>query len=142
MGATIAALTVRNLIDIHRVEQGELAPDKVREIQVYALVDTGASHVGLNREHIEQLGLRAFKESEVMTGGGVIVQRLFDGAQMELKDRLTSGVVMEIPEGLPPIIGFILLEELDLVVDPVNQRVIGNPEHDGVERAWLLANIA
>ena len=39
--------------------------------------------------------------------------------------------VAEVPEECPVLIGQIPLEMLDFVVDPVGQRLIGNPEHGG-----------
>jgi hypothetical protein len=38
---------------------------------------------------------------------------------------------MEVPDGVPVLIGQIPLEFLDFVVDPVRQRLIGNPAHGG-----------
>ena len=37
----------------------------------------------------------------------------------------------EIPDACPVLIGQIPLELLDFVVDPVGQRLLGNPEHGG-----------
>ena len=39
--------------------------------------------------------------------------------------------VTELPDDCPVLIGQIPLELLDFVVDPVNQRLIGNPAHGG-----------
>jgi hypothetical protein len=39
--------------------------------------------------------------------------------------------VYEIADYLPVLIGQIPLEALDWVVDTVNQRLIGNPDHGG-----------
>ena len=39
--------------------------------------------------------------------------------------------VMEVPDGVPVLVGQVPLELLDFVVDPINQRLIGNPDHGG-----------
>jgi len=39
--------------------------------------------------------------------------------------------VGELAAGCPVLIGQIPLEALDWVVDPVGQRLIGNPDHNG-----------
>ena len=36
-----------------------------------------------------------------------------------------------LPDECPVLIGYIPLEQLDLVVDPTNQRLIGDPFHKG-----------
>jgi hypothetical protein len=41
--------------------------------------------------------------------------------------------VVALPEGSPVLIGQVPLELLDFVVDPENQRLIGNPAHGGVQ---------
>ncbi len=37
----------------------------------------------------------------------------------------------EVPDECPVLIGQIPLEALDFLVDPIGQRLIGNPEHGG-----------
>ena len=39
--------------------------------------------------------------------------------------------VCEVPDECPVLIGQTPLELLDFVVDPVGQRLIGNPDHGG-----------
>jgi hypothetical protein len=39
--------------------------------------------------------------------------------------------VTELPDDCPVLIGQIPLEALDFVVDPLAQRLIGNPAHGG-----------
>jgi hypothetical protein len=39
--------------------------------------------------------------------------------------------VTELPDELPNVVGQIPLEGMDWVVDPVGQRLIGNPAHGG-----------
>jgi len=42
---------------------------------------------------------------------------------------------MEIPDNVPPLLGYILLEALDLVVHTKTHKVIPNPESGG---KWVL----
>jgi hypothetical protein len=39
--------------------------------------------------------------------------------------------VMELPDECPVLIGQFPLEGLDFVVDPVGQKLLGNPDHGG-----------
>ena len=43
--------------------------------------------------------------------------------------------VSELAEDCPVLIGYIPLEMLDFVVDPKDQRLIGNPDHNG---EWMI----
>ena len=46
-------------------------------------------------------------------------------------NRISPMDVTELPDECPVLIGQLPLEALDFVVDPVNQRLIGNPAHGG-----------
>jgi hypothetical protein len=45
---------------------------------------------------------------------------------------------MEVPDGVPALVGQIPLEAMDFVVDPARQTVIGNPAHGGEAISDLL----
>jgi hypothetical protein len=44
----------------------------------------------------------------------------------------------EVAEGSPALIGLVPLQLLDFVVDPENRRLIGNPNHGGVDMWDML----
>jgi hypothetical protein len=43
--------------------------------------------------------------------------------------------VMENDAATPPLIGYLVLEAMDFVVDPKSQQVIPNPTHEG---KWII----
>ncbi len=131
MGRTVAKLRVTNSHDQAKAAEGLIPESAVRRIEVEAVVDTGATYVCLPRADIKKLGLTFRSEVPIRTANGPARRRLFEGARVELKNRTFPMAVMENREGTPPLVGFLLLEALDLVVDPKSQRVIGNPAHGG-----------
>lgn len=132
MGKVLVTAKVENLEDLFAVKQGRLAPDQVRTVTVTdALVDTGATGLMMPKRLIDQLGLRQFRSRDAKTAGGRITMGVYQAAQLTIQGRDCSLDVHEIPDDLPVLIGQIPLEALDWVVDPVNQRLIGNPEHGG-----------
>lgn len=138
MGLTVETLTIRNFSDLGRARAGNLPPEEIRQITVTALVDTGATFVGLYQAHIDALGLIPDDRTHpIRTANGVVHQVKYGGAQLELLGRKGSVDIFPVDESIPPILGVLLLEALDLVVDPVNQRVMFNPEH-GEEETHLL----
>ena len=46
--------------------------------------------------------------------------------------------VAELPDSCPVLIGQLPLEALDFIVDPVGQRLLGNPEHGGEQMIDLF----
>ena len=69
------------------------------------------------------------------TANGNVGRRIFAGAKITIKDRTVEMQVMESDEKTPPLIGYLVLEALDFVVNPKTQGVMGNPEHDG---EWIV----
>lgn len=132
MGKVVVPAVIENLEDLWKAEGGELDRDEVRRIEVIdALVDTGAMMLSMPKRLIAQLGLRPFRKRTVRTVGGIVEITLFSGARLTIQGREFNGDVAEIPDDCPVLIGQIPLEGLDFVVDPIHQRLIGNPEHGG-----------
>ncbi len=131
MGRVKERVKVQNLIDVYNAAQGELDEGDIRTIEVDAVVDTGATYLCLPPAVIEKVGLFASGTQSVQTANGAVERKIFKGADVTIKDRTTETPVMENDEATPPLIGYVLLELLDFVVDPKAQKLIPNPEHDG-----------
>lgn len=131
MGRVIEKIIVKNYGDVAKANEGIIDATKIRTIEVDAIVDTGATYVCLNRNDIETLGLPFHNIVNIKTANGKASRRTFKGAEIELNDRTFVMEVMENDDATPALIGYLLLEALDFVVDPKIQRVIPNPAHDG-----------
>lgn len=131
MGRTIEKLIVKNYGDVIKASEGIITDSQIRTIEVDAIVDTGATYVCLSRKDIETLGLPFHNIVDIKTTNGKASRRIFKGAEIELKGRSFVMEVMENDEDTPALIGYLLLETLDLVVDPKTQGVIPNPAHEG-----------
>jgi len=131
MGRVTAKLKIRNAYDVQKAAEGTLSPTQVRSLEIEAVVDTGATYVCISRSDIEKLGLPFLDNVELRTANGRATRRTFSGADIELNGRRFPMAVMENDEDTPPLIGYLILEALDLVVDPKSRQVIGNPAHDG-----------
>jgi len=135
MGRTTARLAVENIFDVQKVAEGAISPDQVRRVELDAIVDTGASLVCLPRSDIAKLGLLLNRTVPVRTANGGVTRRTFMGARIILNGRDFQMEIMENDDQTPPLIGVLILEVLDLVVDPKSEKLIANPAHDG---QWVL----
>ena len=135
MGRTTAKLKIQNAYDVQKAAEGLIRESEVRTVEIEALVDTGATHVCLPKAAIEELGLPFHEEVRVRTANGRADRRTFKGAEIELLGRSFLMEVMENHEDTPPLIGCLLLEALDLVVDPRAEQVTTNPAHEG---KWVV----
>ena len=131
MGRTIEKVTVQSFEDILDARKGRIEQAQIRTVEVEALVDTGAAHLCLPPSVIERLGLSHSQTRWVRTANGAVERRIFMGASITVQGRTEHMSVMENDESTPPLLGYIVLEALDLVVDPKAHQVIPNPAHDG-----------
>ncbi|MCI0471624.1 MAG: retroviral-like aspartic protease family protein, partial [Candidatus Aminicenantes bacterium] len=122
MGRTIETIKVQNAYDIYDAKQERIPESGIRTIEVEAIVDTGATYVCLSRKDIEKLGLPFHKNVEIKTANGKASRRTYEGAKIHLNDRSFIMEVMENDNDTPALIGYLLLEALDLVVDPKTQK--------------------
>jgi predicted aspartyl protease len=132
MGQVIEKVLIKNMFDIEKSETGIIKDKDIREVSIDAIVDTGASYLCLPPKAIKQLGLKYFNSSNVRTGNGSVELRFFMGAIVYLKDRFTQIPIMENKnDDIPALIGVLVLEAMDYVVNPISGQVEGNPQHGG-----------
>ena len=124
MGRFSVEMEIRNHQDVNLAQAGHLPVEKVRRIKLKGLVDTGATSLVLPESVVAALGLPAKGRSEVRYADhrSALRQRVCD-AEVELLGR--TGVFSAIvePERAEALIGAIVLEELDLVVDRLGQKL-------------------
>jgi predicted aspartyl protease len=138
MGKVLVTAKIENLEDLFAVNKGLLQPEQVRSLEVTdALVDTGATTLSLPKRLIEQLGLRLVRSRRVRTSGGPATLQVYSLVRLTIQGRDWNGDVVEVPDDCPVLVGQLPLEWLDFVVDPLGQRLIGNPAHGGEQMLEL-----
>jgi predicted aspartyl protease len=132
MGRVVVSARIENLADLNRRDAGDVPAEQARSIDVDdALVDTGATFLSLPSRHISTLGLRRRRTRTDKTAAGVIAFGVYEAVRLTVQGRDCIVEVCELPNECPPLIGQVPLEILDFVVDPVGQKLIGNPDHNG-----------
>ncbi len=138
MGKVLVTATVENLQDLYDYEQNRLPKDQLRRVQVDdALIDTGATTLSLPKRFIAQLGLKPTRTRQARTSAGTITLQIYGTVRVTIQGRDCPCDVVEVPDDCPVLIGQIPLEAMDWVVDPVAQRLIGNPAHGGEQMIEL-----
>jgi predicted aspartyl protease len=128
---TVAA-TMENIEDLVAVQLGVKTADEVRRLDVGdALVDTGATLLSLPTSLIQQLGLRCMSSKRVTSSAGASEASLYSAVRLTIQGRSCTMDVMEVPDGVPVLIGQLPLEHLDFVIDMRSRTLIGNPAHGG-----------
>jgi predicted aspartyl protease len=132
VGIVLVSALIENYRDVQAADEGRIAEAQVRNIQVDdARVDTGATYVSMPLRLINQLGLKRLKTVQARTTAGSATFGIFEPVRLTIQGRDCEVRVAEVADNCPVLIGFLPLEQLDFVVDLKNQRLIGNPDHDG-----------
>lgn len=102
--------------------------DPARAVEIEAAVDTGATMLVLPKNIIDQLGLEKIEEVKVKYADNHIgIKEIFGGIKLELKGRKGVFDALAENEGSQPLIGQLVLERLDLVIEPRAKVIIPNP---------------
>ena len=111
--------------------RGALAPEKVRRVHAKGIVDTGANHVVLPKTIADQLGLpihglASVRYADNRTSTRTIVKQL----SLEVAGREGTFWAIVEPDRDSVLIGVLVLEDLDLIVDAGRETLVPrDPEH-------------
>jgi clan AA aspartic protease len=126
MGNVYAEITLKNVRDEAYAQCGHIKEEEIRTATVRAMVDTGAMTLVISEELCQQLGLEIHNLREVaMANDQTEVAKVTEPVELNWKDRDYIGSAWVIPDLSEPLMGLLPLEYMDLMVDPVNQTLVG-----------------
>ncbi len=118
MGKINVEVALANNRDVQQFEAGSLAAEKVRRTKISGLVDTGASHLVLPESVANQLGVPDLGTAPVRYADQrKEIRRVVDQVEVELLGRRGTFKAVVEPARTDALIGAIVLEDLDLLVD-------------------------
>ncbi len=131
-GPVLTEATIENLMDLWDVERGLRRPNEARRITVSdAQVSPRVTLLTLPTWLIQQLGLERTGSRRVTSSAGLTEASTYEVVRLTIQGRSCTMDVIEAPDSVPILIGHLTLTHLDLVVDPHNHCLIGNPAHGG-----------
>ncbi len=80
---------------------------------------------------IKELGLSQTGTRRVLSSAGPAEAAIYEAVRLTIRGRSCTMDVLEVPDGVPVLIGQIPLEHLDFVIDMRSHTLIGNPAHNG-----------
>lgn len=139
VGRVETTAIIENLKDLWAVETGAIPPEKARSATVTnALVDTGATLLSIPTSLIQRLGLSRIGQRRIVSSVGYSEAAMYEAVRLTIQGRTCTMDVMEVPDGVPVLIGQLPLEHLDFVIDSRARTLIGNPAHGGEHIYELL----
>ena len=132
VGRVTTEAKIESIKDLWAIEQGLKPPAEARVVVIPdALVDTGATLLSLPSSLIQKLGLKQVLTKRITSSIGPGEAAMYEAVRLTIQGRFCTMDVMEVPDGIPALIGQLPLEHLDLVVDLRSRSLIGNPAHGG-----------
>lgn len=124
MGRFSVEVELANNYDLDRARAGIIPDTQVRRVKLRGVVDTSATRLVLPGSITDQLGLRAAGRTSVRYADGRVAQRaLVTDLSLTYGDRTSLFSAVVEPDRDSALIGAIVLEELDLVVDCAQQTL-------------------
>jgi len=135
MGSVYEDITLENASDVLAVQRGVIGESEVRSVVVNALVDTGAGTLVINEEINQSLGLKVkeVRESTLADGSKHMYKRM-EPVRIRWNDRDTFCVPTMIPGADTILLGSIPLQDMDLIVDPKEEKLKGRHGDHPVQR--------
>ena len=124
IGRVTVEFDLANYDDVRAAEKGELKKSAVRRVRMRGIVDSGAARLVLPEKTVQQLGLPTAGEVTVRYADQRTAKRQqVRDAWLEYAGRGGDFSAVVEPKRTDALIGAIVLEELDLIVDCATQSL-------------------
>jgi clan AA aspartic protease len=128
MGYVYAEIQLTNEDDLAFNRRGALPESEVRRVTIRALVDSGAYDLILNQEIQEKLKLPVLGTRPIKLADETIVEVDIVGpVEVRFETRATTVRALVLPDTEEVLLGAIPLEGLDVIIDPLRERLLVNP---------------
>jgi clan AA aspartic protease len=102
--------------------------DTKKSAEVEAVIDTGATRVVLPKNLVQERGLEKIEDVRVKYADGRVEKKeVYGVVKLEVKGRVGNFDVLAGNEEAQPLIGQMVLERLDLIIEPSTRKLIPNP---------------
>ncbi len=138
MGLIYAEIELTSGDDLALHRRGYIKDEQIKRMKVSALVDSGAYMLSINESIKTQLDLQIVdKQIAQLADGSTVALDIVGPIEVRFENRRTSVDAMVLPGEVEPLLGSIPMEDMDVLIDPKQQRLIVNPAHPYVAQKHL-----
>ena len=130
LGLVYADIELINAIDLELVRRNIIGKEDVKRMHLNMLVDSGAYMMAIN-ERIQaqlQLPLKEKRKAQ-MANGSIEEYEVIGPVEVKFKNRRCTIDAIVLPGDNEPLLGSIPLEDMDVLIHPLRQELIVNPDH-------------
>lgn len=125
MGRFAVDVELANYADLARADAGDIPADQVRRVRIRGVVDTGATRLVIPEQVAQALGLATTGQAGVRHADGRTETRAVAGpVHLTWGERSSVFNAIVEPGRDSALIGAIVLEDLDYIVDCTRQAVV------------------
>jgi clan AA aspartic protease len=130
MGLVYADIQLTSIKDIVLAGAGYMPSDKIKTVNVSALVDSGAYMLAINETVQGQLQLPFLRrEPSTLADDSVIELDIVGPVEVRFENRTTNVDAVVLPGDAEVLLGAIPMEAMDVLIDPLRRSLIVNPKH-------------
>jgi clan AA aspartic protease len=130
MGFIYADIELVNADDLALAKKHIIGEEEVKRMSIKMLVDTGAYNLCINETIQEQLDLPFVEKRKGISANGHIEEFDIVGpVQVLFKNRKTVCYALVLSGDNEPLLGSIPLEDMDVLIHPLREELIVNPDH-------------
>jgi predicted aspartyl protease len=125
MGRFSVEVELANDEDLLRAKSGIITPDQIRRVTVRGVVDSGATRLVIPEAVARQLGLEISGSAKVRYADGHTAERaIAQRIHLRLNGRESVFNAIVEPARESALIGAIVMEDLDFLIDCTGQRLV------------------
>ncbi len=130
MGRVYADMELINGDDLSLVRRSMMDQDEVKRVNISFLVDSVAYNLCINEVIQEQLQFPIVEKRKAQLANGSIEEYdVVSNVEVRFKNRSTTCRAFVLPGDSEPLFGAIPMEDMDLIIHPLKQELLVNPEH-------------
>ena len=138
MGLVYAEIDLISIDDIVLSRRGFLDKDKIKQVTINALVDSGAYMLTINENVRAQLDLPLIEKQFGRLADETLLELDVVGpVEVRFENRRTTVDAIVLPGNTEVLLGSIPMEDMDILVDPKQQKLVVNPAHPYVATKHL-----
>ena len=129
MGLVYAEIELMSVFDIISAKHHIIGEEEIKRMNVTMLVDTGCMYLCINENIREFLQLETlYRKKGVLANGEIVEYDIVGGVDVRFQNRRCQIDAMVLPEGNELLLGVIPMEAMDVLINPVRQELVVNPE--------------
>ncbi len=138
MGLVYAEIDLISIDDIVLSRRGFLDRDKIKQVTINALVDSGAYMLTINENVRAQLDLPFIEKQFGRLADETLLELDVVGpVEVRFENRSTTVRAIVLPNNVEVLLGSIPMEDMDVLIDPKQQKLVVNPAHPYVATKHL-----